>query len=202
MTLAANATLMMSRRIGRQLDREPPSVLGQEAAEALEAVGDAGGAERKPGHSCDARDDGLSRVALEKVDYLEVADVSAAQEHPVGLPPAEPPRDWGVLLVRKGGFAVARLAGSEVVASKVGQRHVQGRTKAGGQSQQRFARRRENQARVASRAHSATRSASVQRASSLVMQMSMFRFGWLVLWQNWMCVQLAGRGRQSGSVTR
>jgi hypothetical protein len=31
----------------------------------------------------------------------------------------------------------------------VGQRHVQGRTKAGGQSQQRFARRRDNQARQA-----------------------------------------------------
>jgi hypothetical protein len=59
------------------------------------------------------------------------------------------PDDWGVLLVRKGGFAVARLHDSVVVGSKVGQRHVQGRTKAGGQSQQRFARRRDNQARVA-----------------------------------------------------
>jgi len=36
-----------------------------------------------------------------------------------------------------------------VVESKVGQRHVQGRTKAGGWSQQRFARRRANQARAA-----------------------------------------------------
>ena len=62
---------------------------------------------------------------------------------------AEPPAEWGVLLVRKGGFAVARLAGDRVVESKVGQRHVQGRTKAGGQSQQRFARRRDNQARQA-----------------------------------------------------
>jgi hypothetical protein len=62
---------------------------------------------------------------------------------------AQPHGDWGLLLVRKGGFAVARLAGAEVVASKVGQRHVQGRTKAGGQSQQRFARRRANQARQA-----------------------------------------------------
>ncbi len=60
-----------------------------------------------------------------------------------------PPDDWGVLLVRKGGFAVARLHGAAVVGSKVGQRHVQGRTKAGGQSQQRFARRRDNQARAA-----------------------------------------------------
>jgi hypothetical protein len=60
-----------------------------------------------------------------------------------------PPRRWGVLLVRKGGFAVARLEGQKTVESKVGQRHVQGRTKAGGQSQQRFARRRDNQARAA-----------------------------------------------------
>ncbi|GAA4744841.1 acVLRF1 family peptidyl-tRNA hydrolase [Nocardioides endophyticus] len=59
------------------------------------------------------------------------------------------PDAWGVLLVRKGGFAIARLAGTAITDSKVGQRHVQGRTKAGGQSQQRFARRRDNQARQA-----------------------------------------------------
>ena len=59
------------------------------------------------------------------------------------------PTDWGVLLVRKGGFAVARLHGAALVDHKIGQRHVQGRTKAGGQSQQRFARRRDNQARQA-----------------------------------------------------
>ncbi|MBC9731704.1 acVLRF1 family peptidyl-tRNA hydrolase [Nocardioides marmotae] len=77
-------------------------------------------------------------------------------ERYAGLPDAEAfaaacaaPEDWGVLLVRKGGFAVARVAGRTVVDSKVGQRHVQGRTKAGGQSQQRFARRRDNQARAA-----------------------------------------------------
>src|SRR4051794_15147966 len=49
------------------------------------------------------------------------------------------PDVWGVLLVRKGGFAVARLDGLELAEHKIGQRHVQGRTKAGGQSQQRFA---------------------------------------------------------------
>ncbi len=62
---------------------------------------------------------------------------------------ARAPYDWGVLLVRKGGFAVAAVHGTEVLESKVGRRHVQGRTKAGGQSQQRFARRRDNQARQA-----------------------------------------------------
>lgn len=65
---------------------------------------------------------------------------------------ALPPREWGVLLVRKGGFAVARLSGSGLTEHKIGQRHVQGRTKAGGQSQQRFARRRDNQARQANEA--------------------------------------------------
>ncbi len=72
--------------------------------------------------------------------------------------PAEPgafarsvvaPPQWGILLARRGGFAVARMAGDAMVSSKVGQRHVQGRTKAGGQSQKRFARRRDNQARAA-----------------------------------------------------
>jgi len=56
---------------------------------------------------------------------------------------------WGVLLVRKGGFAVATLQGQTPLGSKVGKRHVQGKTKAGGQSQQRFSRRRDNQARQA-----------------------------------------------------
>ncbi|GAB2758133.1 acVLRF1 family peptidyl-tRNA hydrolase [Nocardioides salsibiostraticola] len=62
---------------------------------------------------------------------------------------AKPPQDWGVLLVRKGGFAIARMSGAAMGESKTGQRHVQGRTKAGGQSQQRFSRRRDNQARQA-----------------------------------------------------
>ena len=70
----------------------------------------------------------------------EAADFAAA---------AQAPGEWGVLLVRKGGFAVARMGGVALVEHKIGQRHVQGRTKAGGQSQQRFARRRDNQARQA-----------------------------------------------------
>ena len=70
-------------------------------------------------------------------------------EAPAFAGAAVPPAQWGVLLVRKGGFAVARLRGAEMVEHKIGQRHVQGRTKAGGQSQQRFARRRDNQARQA-----------------------------------------------------
>ena len=55
----------------------------------------------------------------------------------------------GLVLVRRGGFAVVRLEGATVAESKIGRRHVQGRTKAGGWSQHRFARRRDNQARAA-----------------------------------------------------
>jgi len=89
-------------------------------------------------------EDGSSFVASARFG----GDVSTADIGGLELA-ARPPGDWGILLVRKGGFAVARLAGERIVESKVGQRHVQGRTKAGGQSQQRFARRRDNQARAA-----------------------------------------------------
>jgi hypothetical protein len=58
-------------------------------------------------------------------------------------------RRVGVLLVRLGGFAAGVFDGAVVVTSKVGSRHVQGRSAAGGWSQQRFARRRANQADAA-----------------------------------------------------
>lgn len=51
-----------------------------------------------------------------------------------------------VLLVRRGGYAVGVAEGTRLLARKVGTRHVQSRTAAGGWSQQRFARRRANQA--------------------------------------------------------
>jgi hypothetical protein len=60
-------------------------------------------------------------------------------------------RTVGVLLVRLGGYAAGVFTGSSprLAASKVGSRLVHGRSAAGGQSQQRFARRREKQAREA-----------------------------------------------------
>lgn len=68
---------------------------------------------------------------------------------PVLIAHAGRPRTVGVLLVRRGGHAVGVFIGSELVASKVDSRYVQGTTRAGGRSQQRFARRRANQARAA-----------------------------------------------------
>jgi hypothetical protein len=55
----------------------------------------------------------------------------------------------GLLLARRGAVAVGVVDGDALVASKVDSRYVQGRTAAGGWSQQRFARRRDNQARAA-----------------------------------------------------
>jgi hypothetical protein len=63
-------------------------------------------------------------------------------------------RTVGVLLVRLGGYAVGVFSGAppRLMSSKAGSRPVHGRSAAGGWSQQRFARRRENQAATALRA--------------------------------------------------
>jgi hypothetical protein len=93
---------------------------------------------------------------------VRAADASVAQVHPP-FPPLPPgsagtgadlaahalaDRTVAVLLVRLGGYAAGVFTGPDarLVASKVGSRLVHGRSAAGGQSQQRFARRREKQA--------------------------------------------------------
>jgi peptide subunit release factor 1 (eRF1) len=52
----------------------------------------------------------------------------------------------GVVLLRRGGYAVGLARDGRLTAHKCGTRYVQSRTAAGGWSQQRFARRRGNQA--------------------------------------------------------
>ncbi|MEU6075313.1 acVLRF1 family peptidyl-tRNA hydrolase [Micromonospora sp. NPDC047074] len=73
----------------------------------------------------------------------------AAVDVPGFVAAATAPRRIGLLLARKGAVAVGVAAGEELVVSKVDTRYVQGRTAAGGWSQQRFARRRDNQAKAA-----------------------------------------------------
>jgi hypothetical protein len=101
----------------------------------------------------EARDGVLRGTAGDGSSFVARLPFGAAYDGPadpgVFALAVAPPAVWGVVLVRKGGFAVARMAGQEIDEHKIGQRHVQGRTKAGGQSQQRFARRRDNQARQA-----------------------------------------------------
>lgn len=53
----------------------------------------------------------------------------------------------GVLLLRRGGYAVGLFEGDQLVVSKVGGRFVKGRHRKGGQSQRRFERIREKQVR-------------------------------------------------------
>ena len=77
------------------------------------------------------------RLAIDPPAKLDVTTVAAA---------ASGFDRFGLVLVRRGGFAVGRVDGGRVVASRTGTRYVQGQTKAGGQSQKRYARRRANQA--------------------------------------------------------
>lgn len=91
---------------------------------------------------------------------VTAADGATAELRP---PPGAPPvtsvddlvvvasqrRRLALLLARKGAVAAGVADGAELLASKVDTHYVQGRTAAGGWSQQRFARRRDNQARAA-----------------------------------------------------
>ena len=86
-----------------------------------------------------------------------VAEDGAVAEVEVPFPPLDGgllehvlrDRRVGVLLARLGGCACGVFDGPTLVASKVTTRQVHGRSAAGGQSQQRFARRREGQVRIA-----------------------------------------------------
>ena len=109
------------------------------------------GVAERHGTFTDVRDD-------DGVLRLTCADsTTVALRAPFGWTPAAPllasftasvqqPRRAGVLLVRRGRWAVGIFDGALLIASKVDSRLVQGRTAAGGWSQQRFARRRANQA--------------------------------------------------------
>ncbi|MGH3910389.1 MAG: acVLRF1 family peptidyl-tRNA hydrolase [Pseudonocardiaceae bacterium] len=105
-------------------------------------------------------------VAPEQVDVVAVDGWTASVPVPFGLLVGQPgerdgiavaelldhlmaPRTIGLLLVRLGGYSVGVARAGVVLSSSTGSRLVHGRSAAGGQSQQRFARRREGQARVA-----------------------------------------------------
>ncbi len=92
--------------------------------------------------------------------YLRAGDGSVAECH--GAPgartsvdregfvaAASETRTVGLVLARKAAVAVGIAVGSELTVHKVDTSYVQSRTAAGGWSQQRFARRRDNQAKAA-----------------------------------------------------
>ncbi len=90
------------------------------------------------GFTLTGADDETADVVLPYPPWAET-DLEEAAAHLAA------PRRVAVLIVRRGGYACAVVDGGAVTASKVGSRYVQGRTAAGGWSQQRFARRREKQ---------------------------------------------------------
>ncbi|MFZ0217616.1 MAG: acVLRF1 family peptidyl-tRNA hydrolase [Candidatus Dormiibacterota bacterium] len=99
-----------------------------------------------------------------EVPFPPLAFDGASADSPVDLPGLEAApllahvsceRTVAVLLARRGGHAVGVFQGRRLVASKVGRRLVHGRSAAGGWSQHRFERRRENQAREALKAAAA-----------------------------------------------
>ena len=98
----------------------------------------------------------MIRTHDERVVRLAAEDGSVAEVE-VPFPPLDGglvehalrDRRVAVLLVRLGGSACGVFDGPKLVLSKVTTRQVHGRSAAGGQSQQRFARRREGQVRVA-----------------------------------------------------
>ena len=95
------------------------------------------------------RDHGLLLTAVDGEHALvePMCPRGEAPSGPAGLATwAEPPHRIGLVLVRRGGYAVGVAVGERLTASKVGTRYVQSRTAAGGWSQQRYARRRVNQA--------------------------------------------------------
>lgn len=97
-------------------------------------------------------------TSAEMVDWVELTGADGDRAW-VGIPfppligslveHVSRPRRIGVLLVRRGGYAAGVFDGARLVSSKVGSSYVQGTTKAGGWSQQRYARRRANQATAA-----------------------------------------------------
>lgn len=95
--------------------------------------------------------DGCSAVLhfpFPQPDLESVVDASSAAAAHAVTANALADRTVLVLLVRRGGYGCAVIENGVLTASKVGTRHVQGKTAAGGWSQQRFARRREGQTDV------------------------------------------------------
>ncbi|QOR71501.1 hypothetical protein IM660_04205 [Ruania alkalisoli] len=111
-------------------------------------------AARHPGATAQVTADG---VRLDTPDGAW-AEVTAwpgirPEPSPTGLIGWDSLADWAAgppacafVLIRRGGWAVGLSQGDRLVRHRTGRRYVQSRTAAGGWSQQRFARRRGNQA--------------------------------------------------------
>lgn len=87
-----------------------------------------------------APDGATAQIAVPYGPLPGAPSVQALAEHVLA------PRTIAILLVRRGGWAVGVAAQGRIETADSGGGHVQGSTKAGGWSQQRYARRRGHQA--------------------------------------------------------
>jgi hypothetical protein len=110
-------------------------------------------AERHGGVRFDTHDDAVRLTAPDGAVALVRVRFGPIGQHPdlrtALLDQVSRDRLVGAILVRRGGHAVGVFDGRQLQSSKVSRGYVQGRTKAGGWSQQRYARRRTQQAEQA-----------------------------------------------------
>jgi hypothetical protein len=111
----------------------------------------AGFAER---HGATAHDVSHGTLRLRAVDMAEAEilpppGARTTSDRDAFVATALAPRRIGLVLARKSAYGVGIADGAALVAAKVDRSYVQSRTAAGGWSQQRFARRRANQAKAA-----------------------------------------------------
>ncbi|MBB5956748.1 hypothetical protein FHS29_003341 [Saccharothrix tamanrassetensis] len=95
-----------------------------------------------------ASDGATAEVTAAFGEFTPTGEVVGLAIEPL-LANATASRRLGLLLVRLGGHSIGIAQDGTVLVSTTDSRQVHGRNKAGGWSQQRFARRREGQARVA-----------------------------------------------------
>ncbi|MGB3186197.1 MAG: acVLRF1 family peptidyl-tRNA hydrolase [Ornithinimicrobium sp.] len=92
-------------------------------------------------------DDATYLVTATDGAWARLAGWNAVQDTPPDLSQwTAAPDGVGVLLLRRGGYAVGLVRSGKLTKHKCGTRYVQSKTAAGGWSQHRYARRRSNQA--------------------------------------------------------
>ena len=133
---------------GRAVEVEPERLLGW-----FDRFTDRHGGLAAAGGSCrqvrfDAVDGASAEAAvpfggLPSMPHDPAAVLGALHAHLVA------PRRVGIVLVRLGGYSIGVAVGGVVETSTTGARPVHGRNRKGGSSSGRFARRRDNQVRVA-----------------------------------------------------
>jgi hypothetical protein len=134
----------------RRLDRWRAGFAERHGATRVRAIADPEGWILEGGDGATAR---LAPPAWLDLIDLAAAGADAGDARPEGGDPAQALSSlarirptYGVILIRRAGYAVGSFRGWDPGEHKVGRRHIHGRTAAGGWSQQRYARRRGNQA--------------------------------------------------------